>query len=628
MISHDNENDRRRQKRTRGAFFYALLLFTASGQDVTAEPEPQPWESSLGKIIIGSADLQDAQLEIGTDNTDADVSMTFVSLNDDQIETAIRLEILKQPSGLTAIEASFTTKADIPSDAQCLVHLMARAVEPQTETGLARISVAFREQQKPDIPIFSYELFVEPTWTAINIPFQIVDALDAGEAKASIGVGSQLQVIDVGNVTVRCVDPDQAVSTFPKTSYSYAGRAPDASWREMAEAQIDRYRKSDLVINVVDPRGQPVPDAEVHIQMTRHAFKFGAIIDAAILTGRGINGEPDGHNAELTARYRKTLQQLFNVVAFAEDTNWAAWQNTEQRAIAEEALTWLEALDLELRGTQLLPNDWSNMPADVLDKRGDPEALRQAIADHIQDIIQALDGQVAAWDVVNRSVEDHVLIERLGWQEIASWFETARSASGQPALYFTETDVLAGDRLGELMTTLNNLSQQDVPLDAIGIKGQFHEQPPPIQVISDRLDQLASFDLPMMITEFDINTKDETLCVDFTRDLMTLAFSHPSVDGFILSNFWSDSHTPAEAAMYQADWQISPVGEIYNQLVKVDWWTDDIALSNADGDLQARGFLGDYTITARKNDLSASTSFTLGEDGASIQLQLSKSTSG
>lgn len=629
LICWKNGNGRRFRNRLHDVSCLApMLLLVACDQGTTIKNEPAAWGSSLGYLILDGQDLQEAQLNQPGDESATDGEMTFVSVNDSQFDTAMRLETLRQPPRLTAIEASLLTEGDIEANASCLLHLMARAAQPQIETGLARLAVSFRLLDGFEEPVFSHEIFIEPTWTSVNIPFDVQGAIDAGEAKVAMGIGTQLQVIDVGNVTIRCFDPDQQLPTLPESSYTYAGRAADAPWREIAARQIDRYRKSELVVKVVDSEGQPVPNADVHIQMTRHAFKFGTTIDAASLSGRAPNDETGGFGEEHTARYRKTLRQLFNIVAFADDLSWKAWSDEERRQVTEEAFTWIETLDFDLRDSQLLANSMASLPDPIQELQGDPEALRQAIADRISSMIGESGGRVVEWDVVSRSIDGHALIDLLGWEEIDDWFSEARAVSDESRLFLSESDVLAGDRLVELVITLSDLLERDVPLDAIGIKGQFNEQPPPIQLVSDRLDQLASFDLPMMITEFNIDTDDASLRADFTGDLMTLAFSHPSVEGFVFSKFWTGSQAKADAAMYQRDWTLNPNAEVYRNLVLDDWWTDEVLRSSAGGDLQTRGFLGDYTIIARKDGLSATASLTLGKDGESIVLQLNKSTSG
>jgi hypothetical protein len=53
---------------------------------------------------------------------------------------------------------------------------------------------------------------------------------------------------------------------------------------------------------------------------------------------------------------------------------------------------------------------------------------------------------------------------------------------------------------------------------------------------------------PSSTPTFDINTDDEELQADYTRDFLTLAYSHPTVVGVQLWGFWERSHWKPEAA--------------------------------------------------------------------------------
>ena len=590
--------------------------------------EPVSWEGSLGSLIVSAEHLEEAQFEQREGAKPTDGEMTILLLENTDFEKVLRLETLRQPPSLAGLEASLPTQSDIEEAASCLLHLMVRAVQPQVETGLARFLVGFRSTDPSEEPILSHEIYVEPTWTSINLPFSVDQALGAREASVFVGVGTQLQVIDIGNITVRCFYPDQQIAGLPKTSFTYTGRAEDAPWRKVAEQRIDRYRKADLVIKVVDADGQPVPDAEIHVQMTKHAFKFGTTVDARLLAGVAPEAETSVYSEQDVARYRKTLQELFNIVTFDHGMDWASWSDGAKRAVMEEALSWIESLGLKLRGNHLVSSNWSEIPSDVEDERDDPATIRGSLRDRVSTMVGELNGRVVDWDVVDGLGGQHVLVDLLGWDEVDEWFRQARAASSGPKLFLSENGILDGDRLVQMVITLSGLIERNVPLDAVGIKGHFNEQPPPIPVLSDRLDQLASFDLPIMITEFDIDTDDPMLRADFTRDLMVLAFSHPSVEGFVLRRFWAGLQAEQDAAMYRRDWAINPNGDLYRDLVLSKWWTDDVALSNIDGELQTRGFLGDYIVTVRKNGLSTTSTLTLGKEGESVRLELSKPSSG
>lgn len=605
-----------------------LVFLAACDQEPVTKGQLASWDGSVGRLVINGKRLEAAQFTHQAGASADDGTMSIVPIADMTFDRALRLETLRQPSALDSLEASLMTEHPIDAGSSCWLHLQARAAQPQTETGLARLLIGFQSAESRQRPPLEHEIYVEPTWTSIDIPFSIRSDFDEGEAKVVFGVGTQLQIVDIGNIALRCFDPENLPTSLPTTAFTYAGRAEDAPWREVAEGRIDRYRRSDVAIKVVDADDQPVPDAEIHVLMTRHSFKFGAAIDAELLAGASPGGGPGQYDEEDTTRYRKVLQELFNTATFENGLSWTAWSDDAQRRVTEDALAWVKSLDLELRGSSLVPGDWSDLPLDLQNKSEDPNLVRAAVIERIRTMVGDLDGQVEAWDVTDRPDGRHDLAALLGAEELDEWFRQARAAAPQSRLYLNEDDVLAGDGLVQLVSILDQLTDRQVPIDAIGIKGHFNEQPPSIQILSDRLDQLASFELPMMITEFDMETSDPALHADFTRDLMTLAFSHPSVEGFVFWGFWEGRQSIPGAAMYDENWTTKPVGEIYRDLVLGRWWTDDVALTNVDGELLTRGFLGDYVITARKNDLSATTTLNLGRDGISIKLKLAKATSG
>lgn len=618
----------------RAWFCCALIIFLAAcDQESIKKDQPASWEGSIGHVVVGGDSLDTAEFvdRRGGDQEEggqADGAMSIISVADAAFDRALRLETLRLPIALNSLEASLNTKRDIEALSSCWLHLQARAAQPQIETGLARLLIAFQSNEPPDERLLAYEVFIEPTWTPIDLPFVVSDTIDAGAAKLVLGVGTQLQVIDVGDIALRCFGPDNPPADLPKTSFTYAGRADDAPWRVIAAGRIERYRQADLAIKVVDADDQPLPDAEIQVQMTRHAFKFGTAVDPDLLVGTKADGEANEDDRETIARYRKLLQELFNLVTFDKGMGWTSWSDEDAQGIGEEALKWGDSLGLDLRGRSLVPASWADLPAELQDKRDDPEAVRAAIRERIRNTVSALDGRLGAWDIADPPRGENGLIDVLGWEELGEWFRQARAASSDAKLFINENDVLAGDGLVQLAIMLEQLIQQEAPVDAIGIKGHFNEQPPSIQVLSDRLDQLASFDLPMMVTEFDMDTRDRALYADFLRDLMTLTFSHPSIEGFCLEGFWEGQQAAPGSSLYEQDWSITAAGEVYRDLVLRQWWTDDVARSNAEGDLVTRGFLGDYIVTARQGDLSATQTLTLDRDGASITLKLEKSSSG
>ncbi|MGI9421041.1 MAG: endo-1,4-beta-xylanase [Geminicoccaceae bacterium] len=594
----------------------AALVLVACDQVTIAEPEAS-WTGSIGRLVADGEDPEN--LEIAhADGTGAEHGrLTRVPVEDADVDVAVRLETLGQPPRMESLQARLVTRADMEADDACWLRFDARAVQPQVELGLGRLSIIVRPTEAGLEPLVHRSIYLEPVWTPIDLAFTVPSGLGAGEAEVVFGFGTQLQVVDVGGVSMRCFQDETVLDRLPRSRFSYAGREPDAAWRATAEKQIERYRKGDLAIEVTDGSGQPVADAEIHIQMSRHAFTFGTAVDADRLAGTD--------DEAATTAYRKTLGELFNTVSIDDRLRWNVWADEAERQTTEEALAWVRSIGLDLRGRGLVPTDSADLPDALQEKRDDPEAIRQAVREGVEATAGSLEERIGAWEVVDRPRERHDLLDLLGWDELGTWFELARSAAPEARLVLNESDILSGDRMAELATLLGGLIGENVPIDHIGVQGHFGAQPPPIQVLSDRFDQLASFDLPLVVTAFDMTTNDRDLHQEFTRDFLTLAFSHPSVEGFVFARFWDDGETRTDSAMYRSDGTITPIGKVYRDLVLRTWWTDIVAASNAEGELSSRVFQGDYMISARKDDQSAAATLRLGPEGAKVTLTLAVS---
>ena len=72
----------------------------------------------------------------------------------------------------------------------------------------------------------------------------------------------------------------------------------------------------------------------------------------------------------------------------------------------------------------------------------------------------------------------------------------------------------------EYIELIKDLRSKGAPIEAAGVQGHVGTQPrSPIQVLSD-LDLFGKENIQVDITEFDINTDDEELQADYTRDFL------------------------------------------------------------------------------------------------------------
>ena len=362
-------------------------------------------------------------------------------------------------------------------------------------------------------------------------------------------------------------------------------------WREAAEARIERIRKAELVVEVRDSQGKPAPDVPVRARMTKHSFGWGSAIAGQFLLGEGADSE----------KYRRAILENFNMAVLENDLKWPQWERDRDTPLA--ALKWLHENGItRVRGHTLVWPGWRWLPKDLKDLAGDPAALRQRVLEHIRDEVTATRGLLEDWDVVNEPYTNHDLMDILGREEMAAWYKAAREFDPKPVLFLNDFNILtAGGRdtahQQHFYETLQFLLDRGAPLGGIGIQGHFREVTPPEKML-EILDRFSEFNLPIRITEFDFETDDEKLQAEFTRDFLTVCFSHPRVDAVLMWGFWEGRHWRPKGAMLRKDWTPKPNYEVWRELVHTRWRTDAGGATNAAGVYSLRAFRGEYEITA------------------------------
>ena len=267
------------------------------------------------------------------------------------------------------------------------------------------------------------------------------------------------------------------------------------------------------------------------------------------------------------------------------------------------------------------------MPKDVRALKDQPEALRQRINSHIENEVSALKGRVVDWDVVNEPYSNHDVMQVLGDNEMIAWFQLARRCDPNVRLYLNDYAILSAsgldtDHQDAFEKTLRFLKDGGAPITGLGLQSHFSGTPTPPERMLSILDRFAALGLDISITEHDINTEDEQLQADFTRDFLTTVFSHPAVVAVLTWGFWENSHWKPDAAYYRSNWSLRPAGQVWLNLVTKKWWTNETAETGADGRIRTRGFLGDYEITVTHHGVSTSVKTAVARTGTHVDIRL------
>lgn len=545
---------------------------------------------------------------------------------------------------------TITTASSSPSGAQLGVAasgnittgdviLMSFYVRPHVAaTDEVRIDAVLEQNVSPYAKaVWRREYAVGDAWKRCDVAFVSPRDLATGEAVVHLRCGFKPQAFDIGGLSLINFGATAALQDLPNT-VSYGGQGASAPWRAEAAARIEQYRKGDLTVTVLGADGQPIPGAAVSVQMTRNAFGFGSAVRAPSLLQTGADD----------VIYQNTVLALFNQVTLENDLKWPSWEANSQRPVA--AIAWLHSHQIDVRGHNLIwpklgqvvssatGNLYYRMPADCVGLA--PEALRTRINTAFHDRISPLVGQLLDWDVLNEPFNNYDVQGQLpgvsgvtasdgilGNAEMRSWFALARQEDAGVRLFLNDNGVGINNAQNEPLhqyteTLIHYLQDGGAPIDGLGIQGHFEETTlTDIPTLKSVFDRYAALGVRLKITEFDFYTLDASAQAQYLRDVLTLAYSHPAMDGFVMWGFWDGNVYQPGIGLFAADWSRKPAGDAWVDLVGTQWRTDASGTTDAQGKYAVRAYTGEYLISVSVNGYpTLQQSVTVGPEGVAITL--------
>jgi GH35 family endo-1,4-beta-xylanase len=516
------------------------------------------------------------------------LKLEVVSVSGQRFDRAWRIQGIGPFEVPWSAQMTATNRVSINKGDALLVQFWARQVG-----GAAQTEFVLEMNRAPWEKSVTVEVQLTPQWMLYSVAFRAGRDFAPDEAGARFRLGYANQTFELGGVLLKNYARSRELRDLPFAGFDYEGRNLNASWRAEANARIDRIRKADARVRVLNAQGQPVPNARVQVNMKRHAFPFGSAVDAERLLGTS----PDSR------MYKKKILEMFNRVVLENDLKWPMWECC-RRNQALEALELFRAQGISVRGHNLIwpCEDPFCLPEDVPPMFSDVSRLRARIDQHLQDILGATRGQVVEWDVVNEPSANKRLSIVLGEDEMVTWFKRVKALDPAAKLFLNDYDNLGEGTLDvEFKRIIKRMLELGAPLEGIGLQAHFGLRMTPPTQLFERLNSFATFGLPLAITEFDVNTTAERLQADYLRDFLTVAFSHPAASSFLMWGFWAGQHWLPDAALYRQDWSLKPNGQVWRDLVLKTWWTNTVGQTSRDGVFQTRGFLGDYEISATAN---------------------------
>jgi arylsulfatase A-like enzyme/GH35 family endo-1,4-beta-xylanase len=438
-------------------------------------------------------------------------------------------------------------------------------------------------------------------------------------------------------------------------------------WRLDAYERIKQNRMAYLDLQVVDNLGAPLEGAQVSIKLKNHAFKWAGTLGAKDMYGAG--------NSRIsTETYQNRAASMFNSVGL---NNGFKPRLTGIHSYLPDLMSWAQSNNIPVRGHLLL---WPGT-GDIADL-DDPQKVsgvdygghlsQSSTSDYAhynvlgavetykaspraQSDVDAVEAEVDAeiaewagtwdvyeWDVINETLGNKLLMQIMGYDQMAEWFRIARTNVVDPncKLMINDYQIISSmsenrtpgwyaGRRDELMANIDQIIADGGPIDGIGFQSRYKQERRDPQILWDRLKEWGDrYGLMMVGTEFEVVSSNpgdwkEYIYTDMERaqitdEMMTQYFSHPLVTGFTAWNFMHDE----ASSLVDYDGLPKLNGLVWYYLHRIRYSTDETSTTDAGGWTSVHGFLGDYDIVVTHQGTDYPVTTTLSSNKA-VQIELS-----
>ena len=435
-----------------------------------------------------------------------------------------------------------------------------------------------------------------PAWRRVYFTGRAKRDYPAGAIHLSLHLGTQPQRISVGGLRAYALPPDADLGALPVNVLTYEGREPDAPWRAEAARRIDAHRRGDLAVRVVDADGEPRVGVPVDVDLLAPSFRLGT-------TAAGPDEFDDPRDYR---RWRDTTARYFQALTCGlYPTDEWGWQHPERRRRDIARLDWAIAAGYPVRAHVLVWPGWRWSPGAwrALAEAGEGEALRARVEAHVREVMDTLSSrEVDVVDVFNEPRVNHDVDDAVGPPSPRpDWFRIARETAPGIRLAINEFGVVSGFGTNEAnidgyVEDIRGILAAGGEIDVVGVQGHIGEGFTPPERLWAVFDRLAALGRPLHVTEFDVATDDDAVQADYTRDFLTAALAHPSVEQVTFWGYWEPHHWRPAGALWGEDWRRLPAAEALAAWRETFWRKPDAGLTDARGEVRVRVMAGRYAV--------------------------------
>lgn len=424
----------------------------------------------------------------------------------------------------------------------------------------------------------------------------------------------------------------------------------DSEIYKTANSNIEKFRKADFSIHLNGINKKDLKNIEIEVEQTSHDFLFGCIIFDLV----SKNETPDNE-----AKFKERFSNLFNFAVFP--FYWAGYESapgkTKQKEIIK-VVKWCNENGITTKGHPLVWTHEAGTPRWL--SNYSVQESKELLKKRIEKIVSEFKGEIDIWDVINEVI--HTVNWDVAMQEnsagkdnryngrnlimknidfIDSCFQWAYNANPNAHLIINEFNIVANqESRKQFYDVVKKLMAKKTPISGLGIQvhepnqGRYFYSP---QQVWETYETYADFNLPLHVTELiPVSNGDsikggyksgvwtEQVQSDFAEMVFTLSFAHPKMHsinwwGFSDKNIWQEN-----GGLVDENLEPKEVYRTLDRLINKEWKTNLNQLSpNKKGNVEFRGFKGDYNVKVIKNGKTIKEAqFKYAEDSNNLILEL------
>ncbi|MFN3168714.1 MAG: hypothetical protein ACE37H_16775 [Phycisphaeraceae bacterium] len=357
-------------------------------------------------------------------------------------------------------------------------------------------------------------------------------------------------------------------------------------WVDESEAEIDKHRKTDVTVIVLDREDRAVQGATVRLKQTRHDFLIGLTLPTDRLPPEGLRGLP--------------VYRCLNAIALDRLTDWATPSVRSEVSPGEVASAWERAIDpIRVGFGRVVSAD----PARNTDKLSLLSArdLRDAVLARI-DLAADFAPEPDTYDLYGDLLYQDMIERKLGTGMLPRMFDHARARRDDARFGLRVRDVVSLQRTRDLSLAVQKLQIRQIDFDHVAIEQRFTGQVQP-RPLGRMLDQaLRPLDVPASFAMLEVGGPSDVAAGLNMETFLRIAFAQPGIEGVYLAGLTGDEMIEQHAALIDAQGKPTPAGQALDQLFSKHWRSDERATTDERGNAEARVFTGWYELAATLPD--------------------------